>query len=71
MGAKKKNPFEAIENQVKPEHIKNPFWREFAERFGTAGVIWLAKQAGGDKAYIPHYKTVIQPAIDELHKAHR
>jgi hypothetical protein len=46
-------------------------WRKVAERFGPEVVLFIAKEAGGDKVqYIPTVDKLLRPAILRAYPAH-
>jgi len=60
---------------MKPDHfqlddIKNPFWREFVDKFGPEPFFYLCQQIGGDRLpYVPTYESVMRLARDRAIRA--
>lgn len=58
-----------------PDHfqlddIKNPFWREFADKFGPEPFFYLCQQIGGDRLpYVPTYESIMRLARDRAIRA--
>lgn len=49
------------------EDIKNPFWREFVEKFGTDPFFYLCEMKGGDRTpYLPTMDSVMLKARDRM-----